>query len=133
MLYVKSYENYNSATIIGEFIKIEFEILDGKHEAKVDTGAETCSIHTTYQKVKNGVLRCKLLDSDDILEFDSFKKKSVKSSNGQSSKRYFIKLKCSVEGEDYNIEFSLNNRNDMVYPILIGKNLLRKDFLIDIK
>lgn len=97
-------------------------MLDNKsHKVKVDTGAETCSIHTTYQKVKDGVLMCKLLDSDEIIEFKSFRRKSVKSSNGHSSKRYFVKLKCTVEGNDYNIEFSLNNRNDMAYAVLIGK------------
>ena len=134
MLYVKTYEDYSSMNIIGEYLKIKLDVLgDENHKAKVDSGAETCSIHSTYQKVKNGVLRCKLLDSDEILEFESFRKKKVKSSNGHSGSRYFIRLKCTINDKDYNIEFTLNNRNDMSCPILIGKNLLRKDFLIDIK
>jgi len=133
MNYLKTYEDYKSMNVVGEHLYIKFDLLDKKHKAKVDSGAETCSIHSTYQKVKDGVLTCKLLDNDEILEFKTFKKKNVKSSNGESSSRYFIKLKCTVEDTDYNIEFSLNDRNDMEYPILIGKNLLRKDFLIDIK
>lgn len=43
MLYVKTYENYNSMDIINEFLDIKFDLIGIKdNEAKIDIGSETC-------------------------------------------------------------------------------------------
>jgi hypothetical protein len=55
----------------------------------------------------------------------------VKSSNGIVQERYFIKTHIILGSVNIKTEFSLTKRQGMRYPILIGRKLLNKRFLID--
>lgn len=118
---------------------IDFGITD--IDAKVDTGAYTSSIHC--KKVKettiDGVphLKFVLLDkkhnhfSGNAFVFKKYKVREVKSSNGIVSQRYSVKTKVKMADKTYKIEFTLNNRSSMRYPILLGRKFLNKKFLVD--
>lgn len=58
--------------------------------------------------------------------------KEVKSSNGVSKSRYFIKTQIVISGKTYISEFSLNNRSSMTYPFLLGRDILLQDFIVDV-
>src|ERR1700752_1196286 len=68
-------------------------------EAKIDTGAYTCSIHckqillkTIYDKT---VLSVQLLDNSNHT-FENFTKKKIKNSFGEMEERYIIKTLISI-------------------------------------
>jgi hypothetical protein len=63
--------------------------------------------------------------------FEAFKMKKVKSSTGQEQLRYFIRMKILMLGKLIETDFSLTQRNGMKYPILIGRKLLNKRFVVD--
>ncbi|TXI83801.1 MAG: ATP-dependent zinc protease, partial [Crocinitomicaceae bacterium] len=45
--------------------------------------------------------------------------------------RYFIKCTIELLGRKIKTEFSLTERKGMRYPILLGRKLLNKRFIID--
>ena len=61
-----------------------------------------------------------------------YKIKKVKSSNGTSQERIFVKTIIELSGKQYEAELSLTDRKDMTYPMLIGRKYLEGRFLVDV-
>ena len=113
-------------------------------EAKVDTGAYTSAIHCTNIHIEpdarqRPVLMVNLLDpghegSDGCpLTFTNFVLRDIRSSNGEVQERYVIRALVRLYGEDFEAEFSLSDRSDMKYPVLLGRSLLRQGrFMVDV-
>jgi len=110
-------------------------------KARVDSGAKTSSLHafnirTIEEEGKNYVrfdvnpiqnnkkvtIRCKapLLD-----------RRVVKSSSGDSEKRYVIKVPVTLGGETGEIEVTLTNRDSMGYRMLLGREAMKGKFIVD--
>jgi len=107
-------------------------------EVKIDTGAYTSSIHChDFQEIDNQ-LRCKFLDPDHPdynekeLLFNTFDRKTVKSSNGQIENRYKITTKIELGEKLYSIALTLTDRAEMKYPVLLGRKFLSRKFLVDV-
>ena len=129
---IREFLNEHRVTI-GEFTYVELQnINDEKYKAKIDTGADTCSIHSTYQKEENGILSYKLLNKSEIFKTNDFEKIDVKTSNGDSSYRYKVKLNLKIKDKKYKTNFTLNDRSYMTTPILLGKNLIKNKFIVKI-
>ena len=85
--------------IIGRIEKINFPILGFKNvEAKIDTGAYTSSLNCVKIKKKKKKIFVKILILNKIKKFifRNYKKVIVKSSNGQSEKRFLIKTPIKI-------------------------------------
>lgn len=108
--------------------------------AKVDTGADLSSIWATGIKENNGQLslvlfgpkhpgytgqRIKLPSSEYTLT-------RVSSSFGHKEIRYVIKLRIQIKNRFIRATFSLADRKDKVYPVLLGRKLLKGKFLVDV-
>jgi hypothetical protein len=87
-----------------------------KYLARIDTGATKNSI------CKSIVADLSLGPAVDTVE--------VKSSNGVSV-RDIIVVDLELAGVSSQTVFNVSNRIHMKYPILIGRNLLKKGFLVD--
>jgi hypothetical protein len=106
---------------------------------KIDTGAYTSSIHCDHiEKVMDGdneVLKVEFFSHENIPApiqiFDTFSEKVVKSSTGQPENRYVIKGDIILFGKKYSTNFSLTERRNMRYPILLGRKLLNRRFVVD--
>ncbi len=129
--------------LIGRSEKIDLTDLKLKNlEAKVDTGAYTSSLHchkiSIEQKGKIKYLKFYLLDprhpqyAKKVCKFTDFKCKKVKSSNGKSETRYIIKTHLKIYGKKLETEFSLSNRSEMRYPVLLGRKFLKQGFVVDV-
>ncbi len=113
-------------------------------EAKVDTGAYTSALHCADIHVETdaaagSVLRVRLLDPDhpafdgQPLTFADFDLRDIRSSNGEVQERYVIRAVVRLFGQDFETEFSLSDRSDMRYPVLLGRSLLRQGrFVVDV-
>lgn len=55
----------------------------------------------------------------------------VRSSNGESRERFFVRTKIVVHGREKEVEFSLVSRATMVCRVLLGRKALEGDFLVD--
>ncbi|MEN9700411.1 MAG: hypothetical protein RLZZ301_1609 [Bacteroidota bacterium] len=106
-------------------------------QVKVDTGAYTSSIHVSKCEELDGKLRVIFLDdqhpgfSAKEMVFERFRKKKVKSSTGQVQERYFVFGQICLADLCFKTEFSLTVRKGMRFPILLGRKVLNKRFLVD--
>lgn len=111
-------------------------------DAKVDTGAYTSSIHCHNIKIteKNGskYVSFNLLDpshsqyNEKRYRMLLHSKKRIKNSFGKSEQRYIIKTTIALYGEKFETELSLSDRSKMDYPVLLGRKLLKKGFIVDV-
>ena len=106
-------------------------------KVKVDSGAYTSSIHVSSCYEQQDKLHVVFLDNKHPgftgheMHFEKFRTKKVKSSNGEVQERYFVFGTICIAGLIIQTEFSLTVRKGMRYPILLGRKILNKYFLID--
>ena len=121
------------SNVIGRDIRVIFDFVGDKVPSKIDTGAETNSIHCGENFIKDNILYCDILETGNLVPFNEYKIKNVRSSNGNESKRYCVNLNFIMDGKEYNSDFTLNNRSLMKYPVLLGKNFLSSNsFMVDV-
>ena len=107
-------------------------------DAKIDTGADSCSMHCDDIEVKGKKVIFTLHDEvhpayhGKRLTMPLHKIRRVKSSNGKSEERVFIKTMLKLGCKTYETEISLTNRENMKYPMLIGKRFLSHRYLVDV-
>lgn len=125
-------------TVIGRFDKADFPALHLEDIAiKIDTGAYTSSIHCENILEKDGVLKCTFLDEEHPLyngkkfTFTDYDIVFVRSSNGMIQKRYQINSTIKIFNKVYKISLSLSSRQEMRFPVLIGRKFLTKKFIVD--
>lgn len=106
--------------------------------AKVDTGAYTCCLHCSKAEVVNGQLEFTLLDQEHPeftgmkFVFKKFTQREIKNSFGEAEMRYIIKTQIKIFDRKIRAEFSLSNRGNLKFPVLLGRKILRNRFLIDV-
>ncbi len=106
--------------------------------AKIDTGAYTSSLHCLKAEIIDGCLEFILLDEEHPeftgikFRFAKFEQREIKNSFGEAEMRFVIKTKVVLYGKAYLTEFSLSNRGNLKYPVLLGRKVLRHRFLIDV-
>lgn len=109
---------------------------------KIDTGADNSAIHTYHVQVVHKenypILQFRVLDPSHplyvkrVFNFRNFHQTRIRNSFGEEEERYVIKTKVQVFGRIYYTEFTLANRQEMRYPILLGKKFLENNFLVDV-
>lgn len=107
--------------------------------ARIDTGARTSAIWAS-QIVDEGERLSVVFFGEGspfytgkMHYFEDFERVMVASSNGQAEERYKIKLPVMLAGRKIRARFTLADRSTQVYPVLIGRNVLRGKFIVDVK
>jgi len=125
--------------IIGRTDKADFpklKLLD--IDVKIDTGAYTSSIHCKNVRIEDNYLKCQFLDENHPqyngkeFTFDEYDVRVVKSSNGIAEPRYRIKTQIVMFGKTYEIFLTLSDREEMRFPVLLGRKFLSRRFIVDI-
>jgi hypothetical protein len=111
-------------------------------DAKIDTGADGSAIHCHHieliKKNKKRLLHFILLDpshpyyDNKSFYFEVFKQRTIKNSFGVSEKRFVISTPVLIFGEERVTEFSLSDRGNLSYPILLGRKFLYRKFIVDV-
>lgn len=124
--------------VIGRFDKADFPLLNLENIAvKIDTGAYTSSIHCDNIEEKDDQLHCKFLDEEHPLYngkefvFRDYDIVFVRSSNGIIQKRFQVQSTIKLFGKIFKISLSLSARQEMKFPVLIGRKFLTKKFIVD--
>ena len=110
-------------------------------KAKIDTGARTSALHAFHIEpfgpaaapmVRFGVhpvpgrLDIAIFCSATIVD-----RREVTSSNGERDNRFFIRTPVALGGRSWPIEIGLTNREGMSYRMLLGRQAIRDDMMID--
>ena len=107
-------------------------------EAKIDTGAYTSSLHcekiNIEKEEEREVLYFTIEPGEDakVFRFERFDRKKIKNSFGEMEERFVIKTIVNIGKKSVLSVISLSNRDNMRYPLLIGRRLLKAKFLIDV-
>lgn len=110
-------------------------------KAKIDTGAKTSALHAYYVSpyeadgktwVRFG-LHPLQKDSLTCIECNALVKdvRRVTDSGGHSEDRYVIDTTLVVKGEEYTVEVTLTDRENMRFRMLLGRSALKHRFLVD--
>ena len=106
--------------------------------AKIDTGAYTSSLHCSRAEVIGDMLEFILLDEEHPeftgmpFRVKKFEQREIRNSFGEAELRYVIKTRVRIGGRLIRAEFSLSNRGNLRFPVLLGRKILRNRFLIDV-
>lgn len=132
--------------VVGRQELVDFPDFGLRHvEAKIDTGAYTSVIHCAHQHVEIdaatglSILRVRLLDerhprhNGRELVFKEFEEREIRNSFGQVQRRYVIRTQLALFHQPFETEFSLSDRSDLRFPVLIGRALLQAGhFIVDV-
>ena len=129
--------------IIGRREEVDFPDLNLTNIiAKADTGAYSTALHYhDIYEMREGtekVLCFKLLDpsfpdfNNKEICFKNYSRKKIKNSFGNYEKRFVIKTKIILGGKIIETDVSLSDRASMKYPVLMGRKLLSKGFVVDV-
>lgn len=110
-------------------------------KAKVDTGARSSALHAIKikrferdgelwvrffvhpeQRKATGAVACEARVHDE---------RRVKSSVGHTQKRIVIRERVELLGESFYIDLTLTNRDAMGFRMLLGREAVRRRFLVD--
>lgn len=110
-------------------------------KAKIDTGAKTSALHAfdiraverggalfvefavhPIQKRKRPEVRC----AAPVVA-----RRRIRSSNGQTEERYVVRTKLKLGVKIIVIELSLANRDAMGFRLLLGRDALKKSFVVE--
>lgn len=124
--------------VIGRREMVDFPLLSiYKMEAKMDTGAYTSSLHCeniliNYENSKPILYFTINQIESKTYRFEEYGQKKIKNSFGEMEERYVIKTIICIGKKRIHSTISLSNRDNMRYPVLIGRRLLKGKFLIDV-
>jgi hypothetical protein len=112
--------------------------------ARVDTGATSCSIHCETFEIKDAdpdpkvnigkPVRFLIRHQDGEGEWveakivDHVKVRTAESED----ERYKVSLRLRCEDVEKKVHVTLNDRQSMKYPLLLGRNFLQDDFLVNV-
>jgi hypothetical protein len=112
--------------------------------ARVDTGAKLCSIHCEEVDPPAGeedgpqevgdAIRFRILDNAEKshwIETKLAEITTIRTTTGET-KRLCVYLSLRVQGVEATVLVTLHHRGTMKYPLLIGRNLLRERFVVDV-
>ena len=110
-------------------------------QVRIDTGAKTSSLHVDnlvrFKKRGKPWVRFDLhpelyrLDEVVACETPLIDIRRIKSSNGKSEQRYIIRTDFQIGQKTWPIEISLSNRTDMTYLMLLGREAMKNQVLVD--
>ena len=107
--------------------------------AKIDTGADSSSIWASDLSIDDNYLLHYTLFGEGSPYYTGkrhttreYRVRLVRSSNGTLQVRYSIKLTVTLGGRTVRGSFTLADRSQNTYPILIGNRLLYQKFLVDV-
>ena len=133
--------NSINKNIIGRAELINFPALGiANVPAKIDTGAYLSSVHASNIRLKNDgkTLVFTLFGAHPIvhdaatqIETEKFRVVTVENSFGHQEQRFEVELKVSMNGKIFTTPFTLANRGKKVFPVLVGRKLLNRRFVVD--
>jgi hypothetical protein len=126
--------------IVGAVEMAKVEPGDIRMPARIDTGAATTSVHAEdielVEKDGKRWVQFSLLDpaTGEKVEVEERLRRKVviKQSDGEEQRRYVVKLWITLGEARSRIDVTLSDRDQMEYPLLIGRNLLVDTAIVDV-
>ena len=139
-------ELISSLPIIGQAEYLTIFPQKYRYRARIDSGATTCSMSALdieiFERDGKKWVRFRLplpsdnpkekLKKSEPQEYPITREANIKRHGAEDQIRPAVKLKVQLGDFEGRIEFTLTDRSKYEYPVLIGRNLLDGNFLIDV-
>ncbi|MBU2713115.1 ATP-dependent zinc protease family protein [Zooshikella harenae] len=136
----KAKDAHGGKYVVGE---VEWVTLDPPgvvYKARIDTGATTSSLNafdiTPFERDGVRWVKFKLTDPETNETVEMSRKVArrirVKQHGTDGHRRYTVKMRVRLGTIDQRIEFSLADRSEYDFPVLIGRNLLKDIAVVDV-
>lgn len=124
---------------VGGVENVYVSSMNTTQQARIDTGATLTSIHAIdvveFEKNDQKWVKFKIEDDNHFVEksLPIIKIIHIKRGVGyKKQKRYVVKMNITLGALTKEVKVSLNDRTNMKYPILIGRNFLKRDIIVDV-
>ncbi|WP_281646766.1 RimK/LysX family protein [Parendozoicomonas sp. Alg238-R29] len=132
-------------TIVGPTVYVQIEEANQLYLARTDTGSTNVSLHAWDLQIDNPAKEMRD-NLGKIVRFKTANEKGqqvtgrarivdtvkIRSSNG-SERRYVVELTIPYAGGRKVVEANLSEREKMTYPLLLGRNWLAGNYLVDVE
>ena len=101
---------------------------------RVDTGAATTSLHAESVRVEDGMASFELLGPDGrrVAMREPVARTGVVRNSERIEERIYVELTLKHAGHTKRVQVNLNDRSSLTYPLLLGRNWLKDDYLVDV-
>lgn len=126
-------------SIVGRAEEVTFpELGFGGVPARIDTGAKTSAIWADATQTGDTLAitffgEGSSFYTGETVQATEFATVAVATSTGQVQKRYKVRLLVKMKGRKIRAWFTLADRSTQVYPVLVGRNVLRGKFIVDVQ
>ncbi len=144
MLFAQSKVASPARQVLGPVATVSEEETTMRFLARVDTGAQTCSLHAAERRVLSGseymeenlgkTIRFRVENRDgesQWLERTIAEVREIRTSEGEEM-RYLVPMTFTCKGTQRKVLVSLNDRSRMTYTMLLGRNYLAGQFVVDV-
>jgi len=125
--------------LVGERERVLINSVDLLLRARINTGVSLSQLDArdiqTFERNGEEWVRFNLLDrdTDKLYEMERKRLRYVPSpKSDESSRRPVVEIRITIGKLTQSAEFILTDRSDQVYPLLIGRNVLRDLMLVDV-
>ncbi len=128
-------------TIIGAVENVLIEDLDAVFQARIDTGATTSSIDARdvqpFERDGERWIRFQIQRPGEqepvVLERPRSRRvRIVQAAVEEAEKRPVVELRIRIGAATQIAEFTLSERSNLQFPVLIGRNILRDMMIVDV-
>ena len=136
----KAVANKDAKLVVGGLEHVYIPSAKVTLKARIDTGAKTSSIHATdvkeFERDGKRWVKFKLIsDTNHFIEktLPVFRTVRIKQdADTESQRRYVVKMKINLGTISQLVEVTLNDRSNLLYPVLIGRNYLNGVAIVDV-
>lgn len=131
----------DALALFGHIERVHVESAGITLEGRIDTGAESCSIHaediTLFERDGKNYVRFTIPDEGQgaptKMELRLKRKVLIKRKGGaEPLRRYVVRMWLKIGKVRERVDVTLADREDFDYPVLIGRNFLTDNALVDV-
>jgi hypothetical protein len=127
-------ETLTAKRVIGQTVQVEISEAGLEFLGRVDTGAASTSVHAESVKVEGDIASFVLVNRKGgrvSMRAPIVKTAMVHNPEG-GEKRIYVDLTICYQGLAKRVRANLNDRSGLTYAVLLGRNWLQDDFLVDV-
>ena len=130
----------NQLLVVGVAETVTIDPPGARVKARIDTGAEISSLHASniipFERDGERWVRFDFSANDDgktvTIERPLVRKVKIKRQDADSARRKVVEMRVRLGDIDEQIEVTLSDRSDFSYPMLIGRNFLTDNAVVDV-
>ena len=119
-------------TVIGAVEEVVLSPWGVKFPARIDTGSELTSLDVRDLTIKNKVAQFRLPEKygNILLSLPVIRYIKVRSADSRG-RRPVVEIELCLGSKRIRVQANLNNRSQVEYPLILGRNVLRQGFIVD--